>query len=247
MQGAFRRLRLDGNRYGFRCLDGAAWRVHHGLDLGNFVGNGLACTLGGFRFVSGFLGGNSSGSRFLLRFFSGSSFLRFGGGIVNDRRSGAGGRRGGSLGGRFLRFCFSFFLRSQFSLLRGFRLGFFFRVELGQTFLLFAQIGFLAGDQLSLFTGFFFTARHVGGIDHRCGRRDRFCRDRRSFVTLDESAFLAHFHLDGARFAGGVSLLDLSRFLAGHGDFFLFCVSRCAVCAAQMIQKLVLIIFRQWI
>ena len=114
--------------------------------------------------------------------------------------------------------------------------------ELGQAFLLLAQFRFLARDQLRLAACFFFAARLFGSVDHRCGR---FRRDE--VVTLHEGALLAHFDLDRARFAAGVSLLDLGGFLAGHRDLFLFAPVGGAVGTTKMVQQLILIILGQGI
>jgi hypothetical protein len=55
-------------------------------------------------------------------------------------------------------------------------------------------------------------------------------------VTLDEGALLAHFHLDGARLAGCIGLLDLGGFL-GQRDLLL-AFRRGAVRAAQVFKQL---------
>src|SRR5471030_2036910 len=245
VQRAFRRLRFDGDDWRDRLgsLDRAARRIHHGLDLGDFIGHGLAGAVGGFGLFSGFLGGGGS---FFLRFLGGGFFLFLGGAVGG--RLGTGGHCGGSgggLGGGFLGFGFGFLLRFGFGLRGGLGLRILLGVELGQVLLLLAQVGFLTGDQFSLLAGFLFAAGRFGRIDDRCGRRggDR----RRGVVALHEGAHFLDGDLDRARLARSVGLLDLGGFLARQRDFFLFGVRRCAVGAAQVIQKLILIIFRQWI
>ncbi|MCY1168254.1 hypothetical protein D9M73_82420 [compost metagenome] len=64
--------------------------------------------------------------------------------------------------------------------------------------------------------GFLFTADQFGVINHRrlgCSRYFGHCflgSRLGAVITLDEGALLAHFHLDGARLAGGISLLDFA-------------------------------------
>ncbi len=114
--------------------------------------------------------------------------------------------------------------------------------------LLFAQIGFLACNQLCLTTRFVRTTCLLCLINdwrRRCRSFRRRCFLDRHFVTLDEGTLLSDFNLNRARFASGVRLLDLGRFLARQRDFLLFAVSYRAVRTAQVIEELVLVFFRQ--
>ena len=237
VQRAFRDLGLDGGngrRNWLRSLDRTARRIHHGLDLGHFVSHGLACLVVRFHAVGSDFGSNGS----LFLGFFGGSFL----GFVVQCSSTSGRSRCGSSSGA-LGFVSCFLLGVGLGLLG---LRFFFSVELGQAFLLFTQVRFLAHDQFGLLARFVFTARHFSGVDDRCGRR-RGSGRRNRFIALHEGAHFLDRDLDGARFTGGVSLLDLSRFLARQRDFLLLAFARHTMGAAQVVQQLILIIFRQWI
>jgi hypothetical protein len=122
-----------GRRHRFRRLDDAARLRHHQLDLGHFVGHGLACTLGGGSAFGGFLGG----------------FVRLALGFVGAACLAAalGSRIGG---GGWRRHCaWRLPQRRAWPALRrpwpARRARLF---ELGQAFLLFTQVRFLASDEL---------------------------------------------------------------------------------------------------
>jgi hypothetical protein len=88
-----------------------------------------------------------------------------------------------------------------------------------------------ASSALSCGSGAAAAARRLGRLDHgRVG----------AFVTLDEGALLAHFHLDGAGLAGGVRLLDLAGGLLHQGD--LLALGRGgAVAGLEVAQQLLLV------
>src|SRR5206468_4149523 len=103
-------------------------------------------------------------------------------------------------------------------------------------FLLFAlaalclQLFFLAADQFGLAARFLLAAGEFGIVGTRGLRRLRSVRDFGrlhhggvgAFIALDERALLAHFHLDGARLAAGVRLLDLAGGLLHQRDLLAF-------------------------
>ncbi|MNV66394.1 hypothetical protein D3C71_1591450 [compost metagenome] len=61
-----------------------------------------------------------------------------------------------------------------------------------------------------------------------------------AFVTLDEGALLAHFHLNGAGPASGISLLDFARRLFRQCDF-LAVSSACAMAGLQVREQFLFI------
>ena len=88
---------------------------------------------------------------------------------------------------------------------------------------LFCKLFFLTTNKFSLATGFFFATRkfslvqdgrHHNGVDWLLGF------SRLAFITLDEGSLLAHFDLNGAGFACGISLLDLAGGLFHQSNFF---------------------------
>jgi len=87
-------------------------------------------------------------------------------------------------------------------------------------------LGHLPGGQLGGPARLFLAALALGLVDHRqrwFGERHfrrRGLLDAR-LVALDEHALLAYLHLNGARLAGAVSLLDLRGRLAGQRDLLL--------------------------
>ena len=98
---------------------------------------------------------------------------------------------------------FSFFHRSVTRFLL-----FAFATLLRQLFLLLAQL-------LGLLPSFFLEASEFDRVDSRGSRR----LGNDVLVTLNERAFLSHFHLDRAGTPCGVSLLDFGRGLFGQCDF----------------------------
>ena len=97
-----------------------------------------------------------------------------------------------------------------------------------QALLLFAQVRFLALDQLRLAALPLLREARAARLRRSPAGRDRrrarslLRRRRRRPSRLHEGALLADFDLDRARLAGGVGLLDLGGFLAGHRDLLLF-------------------------
>ncbi|OIQ69710.1 hypothetical protein GALL_486870 [mine drainage metagenome] len=75
------------------------------------------------------------------------------------------------------------------------------------------QFFFLAANEFCLTTRFFFTPRQISMINgrsricHNCGGSNGV----RTFVTPDKSPLFTDFHLNRARLASGISLLDFSR------------------------------------
>ena len=113
----------------------------------------------------------------------------------------------------------------------------------------FRQLFFLAANELSLATRFFFATRQFGLIQDGLNGRGVLCSLSRGFgfhlvVAFDEGAFLAHFHLDGAGFARGIGLFDLRGGFLHQGDFFaLWRV--CAMAGFQKAQQFLLVGIRQ--
>ncbi|MNP95084.1 hypothetical protein D3C85_76270 [compost metagenome] len=228
VQCTFSRLGCDRSCR-LRCLDGATRRIHHGFDLRYFIGYRFTCCFGGDRFFVRFLGGILGQLRcFLFAFFCGDAFFLFLRRFVRFRFN------------RFCRVCFLRFCFSLFRLLQGFCLRFFFRFQLGQALLFFAQVSFLTRDQLGLTASFFGTTFDFRFVDNWCCRFG-WCFFRCGFVAFYESPFFTHFDLDRARFAGGIRLLDFSRFFTGQCDFFLFTVWCNTVRTAQVVKELVLV------
>ena len=105
------------------------------------------------------------------------------------------------------------------------------------------QFFFLAAQQLGLASRFFFAAGQLGFIDQRLLRAERLKRlsgTFRAILSADKGALFAHFHLDSARSAGGVSLFDFRGLLFDQRD--LLALRRGgAVAALQKRQQLVLV------
>ena len=130
--------------------------------------------------------------------------------------------------------------------------GFFVRGA-GFGFLVFAllaarcQLFFLAADEFGLVTGFFFAAHQFSCVNHM-GRGHwlggwhfgAFWHGIHAVFAADKRALFAHFHLDRAGLATGVSLLDLGGLLLDQGDF-LAVRPGCAVAALQEIEQTVLV------
>ena len=122
------------------------------------------------------------------------------------------------------------------------RLGFFAHAALLDQFF------FLAADQLGLAARFFLAAGQFGFVDVRRGGRGAPARRGSAplgaagaaFVALDEGALLAHFHLDGARAAGGVGLLDLAGRLLDQRDLLALGLDR-AVAGLQEAEQALLV------
>ena len=125
----------------------------------------------------------------------------------------------------------------------------------------FGGFGFLAAQQLGVAARFFLAAGSFSRANHwrrrsrgrsrgRSGSLGsgggRRCLGRRGrlVIAFDEGAFFAHFHLNGAGFAGGVSLLDFAGGFLGQRDF-LAGGRDGAVAALQMVQQLFLVRFGQ--
>ena len=127
-----------------------------------------------------------------LRDFIGDCFARlFGGaGTFTGFFDQLLGRGTGSLGSRFLLLSQS---KRRIGGFFGFALGF----KYGESLLLFAQISFLPCNQFSLTTRLFITTCLLGFVNDRGFGCFCFLRNRR-IVTLDESALLANFNLNGA-------------------------------------------------
>jgi hypothetical protein len=81
---------------------------------------------------------------------------------------------------------------------------------------LLGQFLFLLTDQLGLAAGLFLAAGEFGLLGGGGILGGGAARD---VVTLDEGALLAHLHLDGARLAARIGLLDLAGRLAGQVIF----------------------------
>jgi hypothetical protein len=229
-----------------QCLDDATRRIHHGLDLGHFVFHGLARTVSGGSTVSGFLGGSFG---LFLRFFGSSALLFFGSRVFRRAGAAAAARSsrcsglgllgfGGSSGG-FSAWRLASASASSRRVAAPARqrlgLGGAFGFQLGQTLLLCLQFSLTAS--LFLLTFLRFGSRSRWTAAHALRSRPR------GLVALDEGALLAHFHLDGARFAGCIGLLDLGGFLAGQRDFF-FSPSGAARANGAGVPAAVLIFFR---
>ena len=108
----------------------------------------------------------------------------------------------------------------------------------------FGQLGLLAANQLCLAAGFFLAA---GQFDVLAGNRgffhhgfSGFGSSLNAFIALDKGALLAHFHLDGARLARGIGLLDFAGGLLHQRDLLAIGRSR-AVAGLQVGQQLLLV------
>ena len=123
----------------------------------------------------------------------------------------------------------------------------------GFGFLVFALLAahceffFLAADEFGLVTGLFFTAHQFSSVNHRrCGNWlgswnfGAFRHGVHAVFAADKGALFAHFHLDRAGLATGVSLLDLGGLLLDQGDFLAVSAGR-AVAALQEIEQTVLV------
>src|SRR5690606_25583240 len=164
----------------FRRLDHLARRTHHRAYLGHLVGYRLACAFRRqgalFRFLGSLLACLFFGSKTLLAFLIAA-------GCCSLRRVAL----------RLLALC----------LFTRLGLGFLFGLQFCQMLLLLAQLCFLACNQLRLATRLFCTARTLRFINDWSSNRNLGLRSGCSnvfyrIIALDESTFLAHFHLDGA-------------------------------------------------
>ena len=241
--------------FGLLANDLACRAAHHGLDLRDFILDRLACAFrffrasGPFRFclfpcffrTGGFF---SHPCHFrLLRHFGSRLFL---------------GRM--LLPFLFLPFSlkplfFSRFTLFGFLLADRFRFGsclFFglqarllFRFHLRLLRLSFAQLGFLACDQLGLTACFFGTTLFFSLVDHRSSRLSLFdFGTQRLFVAFDKRPFFSDFDLNRSGFAGRIGLLDFARFLASQRNLAFFAALR-AMHTAQIVQQLVLVFLAQ--
>ena len=228
-------------------------RGHHQAN-GSGFGLGLAAAITQFGCALGFF----SGSGFGCAGGGGQGFFaRLGRGLGSDlcAVSGLGlrsvYRSGGRCGGRLL--CNLGCALRLFGLLRqGVGCGFFMRCA-GFGFLVFAFLAarceffFLAADELSLVTGLFFAAHQLSCVNHM-GRGNwlgswhfgAFWHGVHAVFAADKGALFAHFHLDRAGLATGVSLLDLGGLLLDQGDFLAVSAGR-AVAALQEIEQTVLV------
>ena len=226
-------------------------RIHHGAD-GFCLGQGLAAALFQFLGAIGFLvqTGLALGFRLGLGFcfsgfglglgFGSSALAGFGGLTGSGLAFGAGSTGvldGSDFGfGAGTGFGTGLFRIDRFgSLLGSSRLGrstgFGFGAGTLFGFALFlfltlaaalGQLFFLATDQLGLAAGFFLAAQQLFRIHSRSGGCSSLGSFGLVFVTLDQRALLAHFHLDGAGTAGCVGLLDLAGGLLGQHDLLAF-------------------------
>ena len=247
VQGTFGSLRCR-RRGRLRRLHDAARCAHHRFDLRHFVFHRLACALCCCSTIAGFLGYHC---RLLFRFFCCHALVLFYRGVRRYRfnHNIRGFRRClvCSFCCRLRSFCLGRLLGVLLSLLRFplccldlfSLLGF----QLRQTFLLFAQIGFLTSNQFRLTTCFFSTAFDFCLIQHdiRLGSHFICCR----FIALDECTLLAYFNLNRARLASGIGLLDFRRFLAGQRNLFLFAFRRGTAHTAQVLKETILVFLRQ--
>ncbi len=250
---------LAGLGLGFFGLlrdQGLLGRRHHGPDGRGLGFGGLAAALqvGLAGVVLGRLVGGLDDTQHRLgrlgRLGRGLGLRRFGrrGGDVGggDRCTGScggGGRgsRGGGFG-RCLRGRFGRRLGGGFG--RGGRGGF--GRFAGRAFLflalapLFGQLFFLLADGVGLGARFFLAPLQVQFLGTGAGHR--FAAG--GVVALDEDPLLAHFHLDGARLAAGVGLLDLGGRLARQRDLLALGAAG-AVRGAQEVEQALLVRFGQ--
>ena len=121
----------------------------------------------------------------------------------------------------------------------------FFGLHFRQSGLFFAQFGFLSRDQFGLAARFLCTPLSFGFVDDRRNRFSLFYfRTESLFVPFDKCPFFSDLNLDRAGFAGGISLLDFARLLAGQRNFTLFSC-RYAMCTAQIAQQFILVFLAQ--
>ena len=111
---------------------------------------------------------------------------------------------------------------------------------------LFGQLVFLAAEQFGVTAGFFLALDQLGVVKHRCSGRSGdldvrlFSRQIGAIFTFDKSALLANFHLNGARAAGGVGLLDFGGGFLHQRDFFALGRGR-AMAGLQVAQQFLLV------
>ncbi|MNT42119.1 hypothetical protein D3C72_1785190 [compost metagenome] len=109
----------------------------------------------------------------------------------------------------------------------------------------FHQFFLLLANQLHLMASCLFTPNQLVGFAFSAGLLFAdlcfaFGTGFAAFVTLYESALLAHFHLNGAGPAGGISLLDFARRLFRQCDF-LAVSSACAMAGLQVREQFLFI------
>ncbi len=108
---------------------------------------------------------------------------------------------------------------------------------------LLGDLFFLAAQQLGLAARFIGAALELVVVDHRRRRRRRFAAARGWVIALDEGALLDRLHVDRARLAGGVGLLDFGRALARDADLLALGRHGAAMRGAQVVEQLVLVRF----